>query len=214
MVAVMVGDASGSDRQRLNRVRCRNVFTRRQAQGGAMGILTIHLSRWNAVALVDRGLSAAASVPTLIANEHVLCRSMRDGSLSAVGTDAALHYRMPGGAWRRIAWIDLLAVNWSERTRSVELRSTLPNGRGERIRIAADRRLTAFAAERIAHLRILRRRVELRPGLFGIVEAVRVSDRAEPLWQVYLDEPANRRDPLVRRACRDVISELRSLTGC
>lgn len=179
-----------------------------------MSILTIHRSRWSVAALVDRGLSSAASVPTLTADEHVLCRSVQDGSLTAVGTDAALHYRTPGGAWRRIAWIDLMAANWSVRTRSGELRSTLPDGRGGCLRIAADRRLTAFAAERIAHLRILRRRVELRPGVFGIVEAVRVSDQAAPLWRMHLDEPANLHDPLVRQACRDVISELRSLTGC
>jgi hypothetical protein len=182
-----------------------------------MSILTIHRSRWSAAALVDRsdrGLSSAAAVPTLTGNEHVLYRSTRGGSLTAVGTDAALHYRTPGGAWRRIAWIEVVAANWSVRTRSVELCSTLPNGRCERIRITADRTLTAFAAERIAHLRILRRRVELRPGVFGIVEAVRVSDQAAPLWRLHLDEPANRHDPLVRQACRDVIRELRSLTGC
>ena len=181
-----------------------------------MSILSIHRSRWSAAALVrsERGLSSAASVPTLTVDEHVLYRSVREGSLTAVGTDAALHYRMAGGAWRRIAWIDLTAANWSVRTRSVELRSAPPNGRGERIRIAADRTLAAFAAERIAHLRILRRRVELRPGVFGIVEAVRVSDRAAPQWLVYLDEPAHRHDPLILQACREVISELRSLTGC
>jgi hypothetical protein len=181
-----------------------------------MSILTIHRSRWNAAVLVDRGgrgLSLAASVPTLTADEHVLYRAMRSGLLTAVGTDAALHYRTPGGAWRRIAWIDLMAANWSVRTRSVELRSTLPNGRAERIRIAADRRLTAFAAERIAHLRILRRRVELRPGVYGVVEAVRVSDQAVPSWRVHLDQPAHWHDPLVQQACRDVISDLRSLTG-
>lgn len=178
-----------------------------------MSILTIHLSRWNMAALVDRrGPSPAASVPTLTAEENVLCRSVRNGSLTALGTDAALHYRTPGGAWRRVVWIDLVAADWSARSRSVELRDTLPGG--ERIRIAADRRLAAFAAERIAHLCILRRRVELRPGVLGVVEAVRTSGGAAPVWRVRLDEPAHRYDPSVRQACRDVISELRSLTGC
>ncbi|HJQ03347.1 MAG TPA: hypothetical protein VJ851_17255 [Jatrophihabitans sp.] len=181
-----------------------------------MSILTIHRPRWTAAALVqpsNRGPSPAA-MPTLNADEHVLYRSARDGRLIAVGTDAALHYRLPGGAWRRIAWIDLTAASWSVRTRSLELHGALPNGRHGRISIAADRTLAAFATERIAHLRILRHRVELRPGVFGIVEAVRVSDQAAPLWRVHLDESGYRDDPLLRQACRDVISELRSLTGC
>jgi hypothetical protein len=181
-----------------------------------MSILTIHRRRWRVAALIqprDRGPSLGA-VPSLTADEHALYRSARDGRLTAVGTDAALHHRLPGGAWRRIAWIDLTAASWSVRTRSLELRGTLPNGRHEHISIAADRTLAAFAAERIAYLRILRRRVELRPGVFGVVEAVRVSDQAAPLWRVHLDELAHRDDPLLRQACRDVISELRSLTGC
>lgn len=182
-----------------------------------MSIPFIHRSGWSANALLrrgNRGLTAAAPVPTLIGDEHVLYRSVRDGSLTAVGTDVALHYRAPGGAWRRIAWIDLTAANWSARTRSVELRSGPPGGRGECIRLAADTTLAAFAAERIAHLRIFERRVELRPAAFGIVEATRVSDRAAPQWRVHLEHPAHEHDPLIRQACREVIRELRSLTGC
>jgi hypothetical protein len=178
-----------------------------------MSILSIHRPRWSAAALLHRGdrrSRPAASVPTLTADEQVLKRSVRDGSLTAVGTDVALHHRTPGGAWRRIAWIDLTAANWSARTRSMELRSMPP---GERVNVAADPTLAAFAAERIAHVRILQRRVQLRPGVFGIVEAVRVSGRDDPQWRVHFDDPEHRHDPLVRQACRDVISELRSLTG-
>lgn len=166
-----------------------------------MSIVSIHLVRWSAASL-RRGSrpTSAASVPTLTAEERVLCRAVRDGSLTAVGTDAALHYRRPGGAWRRISWVDLTSADRSMHAGIVELHS--------------DRALAALAAERIAHLRILRRHVELRPGVSGIVEAVRVSDRAAPLWRVHLDEPAHRHDPLVQQACRAVISELRSLTGC
>jgi hypothetical protein len=178
-----------------------------------MSFLSIHPSRWSAAALVhrrDRGLSTAASVPTLTDAEQVLYRFVRDTSLTAVGTDAALHYRTSGGAWRRIAWTDLAVASWSARTRTVELRTV---ERDESIALAADPTLAAFAAERIAHLRILRHRVELRPGVFGVVEAIRVSDRAAPQWRVHLDDPAHQHDPLVRQACRDVIGELRSLTG-
>ena len=180
-----------------------------------MSFLSIHPSRWNAAALVHRGARglSSASVPTLGSDEQVLYRSVCDGLLTAVGTDAALHYRTPGGAWRRIAWIDLTAANWSARTRSVEVRYVPPDGRGERIGFAADSRLADLAVERIAHLRILTRRVALRPGVVGTVEAVRLSDQAAPQWRVHLDDAADRHDPLVRQACRDVISELRSLTG-
>lgn len=182
-----------------------------------MSILSIHWSRWGVAGLVrrgERGLTLAASVPTLSDDEHALYRFGQDGSLTAVGTEVALHYRMPGSAWRRIAWTDLTRATWWARTGSMELRSTAPDGRAESIRIAADRTLAALAAERIGHLRILRCRVEPRPGVFGIVEAVRVSDRASPQWRVHLADPARWRDPLVRQACREVISELRSQAGC
>lgn len=182
-----------------------------------MSIGFLHRPHWAAAALMRRGdrpLIAAASIPSLTGDEHVLCRGSRDGSLVVVGTDAALHYRLPGGAWRRVAFVDLTAANWTARTRSVKLRVVRPDGHVETIELAADRTLAAFATERIAHLRIVRRRVELIPGVFGTIEAIRVSDRAAPEWRVGLDPTASRHDPLVRQACRDVISELRSLTGC
>jgi hypothetical protein len=162
----------------------------------------------------DRPLAGAASVPSLTNDEHVRCRSQRDGSLVAVGTDVALHYRPPGGAWRRIAWGDLTAANWSPQTRSVQLRVVQPDGRVERVELGADPTLAAFAADRIAHLRIISCRVALTPAVFGIVEAIRPSDNAAPVWRVRLDHPAHGHDPLVRKACLDVINELRSLTGC
>lgn len=201
----------------LNRASRLFVFSVGEHEAAQVSIPFLHRSGWSAAALVrrgDRGLSAAASVPTLTEDEQVLYRSVREGSLGAVGTDAALHYRTPGGAWRRIAWIDLTAADWSARTRSVEVRGVPAGGRGESISLAADPRLAAFAAERIAHLRMLRRRVELQPGVLGVVELIRVSDRAAPQWRVTLDDPAHRHDPTVRQACREVISELRSLTGC
>ena len=182
-----------------------------------MSILSLHRPRWTAAALLRRGShggNATASVPTLTNNEHVLYKAVHDGSVTAVGTDVALHYRTYGGAWRRLAWIDVTAVGWSARTGSAQLRVAAPDRQTHTIEFAADRTLTAFAAERIAHLRIIARRVEFTPGVFGLVEAVRESDAAPIQWRVHLDVPAHEADPAVRQACRDVISELRSLTGC
>jgi hypothetical protein len=172
------------------------VFPVSEHEAAPMTILFIQRFRWSAAALMHRGkrgLTSAASVPTMTDDEHVLYRSVRDGSLFAVGTDTALHFRTPGGAWRRIAWIDLSTDSTA---------------------LDADPVLAAFAADRITHLRMLRRRVEVRPGVFGIVEAVRPSDRAAPQWRIHLDHPEHLHDPVVRQACRDVIRELRSLTGC
>lgn len=182
-----------------------------------MNILSLHRPRWTVAGLFrhdDRGVSSMAMVPTLTNEEVVRCRARRDGSLTAVGTDAALHYRTPGGAWRRVAWIDVAAANWSTRTGRVHLEAAPSQRPAQAMELAVDATLAAFAADRIAHLRIIRRRVEFVPEVFGIVEATRASDRAAPRWRVHLEDPAQRHNPSVQHACRDVVSELRSLTGC
>ena len=182
-----------------------------------MSILSLHRPHWIGAALLhrsDHGVHSTMSVPTLTSGERILREAVHNGSVIAVGTDAALHYRTSGGAWRRIAWIDLAEVGWSARTGSVRLQIVGPGRQVQTIDVAADAMLAAFAAERLTHAHVIRRRVELRPGVFGIVEAIRVSDSAAVQWRVQLEHPEHRDDPLVRQACRDVISELRSLTGC
>jgi hypothetical protein len=180
-----------------------------------MSILSLHRRHWTAISVSRRGESSVTSlVPTLTDDEHVLCRATQEGSLIALGTDVALHYRNPGGAWRRVVWRDISAANWSARTGRVHMRTVLAGRPAEAIEIAADPKLAAFAAERIAHVHIIRRRVELMPAVFATVEAIRVSDRAAPQWRVHLEHSAHLDDPLVRQACRDVIRELRSQTGC
>jgi hypothetical protein len=182
-----------------------------------MSILSLHRRHLTAAALLHRGepaVNGTALVPTLTDDEHVLCRVAREGSLTALGTDAALHYRVPGGAWRKVAWTDITAANWSARTGRVHLRTALPGRPVQAIELAANPQLAAFAAERIAHVHIIRRRVELMPAVFATVEAVRACDRDAPQWRVRLEPPAHQDDPLVQQACREVIRELRSQTGC
>jgi hypothetical protein len=182
-----------------------------------MSILSLHRPHWIGTALLhrsDHGVHSTMSVPTLTSGERILREAVHNGSVIAVGTDVALHHRTSGGAWRRIAWIDLAAVSWSARTGSVRLQIVGPGRQVQTIDVAADAALAAFAAERLTHAHVIRRRVELRPGVFGIVEAVRESDSAAARWRVQLEHPEHGEDPVVRQACRDVISELRSLTGC
>jgi hypothetical protein len=183
-----------------------------------MSILPVHRPHWPVAAALHRRRHAdnpAAFVPTLDDDEHVLYRTAHNRHLTAVGTDAALHYRTASGAWRKVAWTDVWAVDWSARTKCARLLTAAAADRpAHTVELVVDRALVALAAERISYVHIIRRRVEVMPTVFATVEAIRVPASAEPEWRVHVEPPARQDDVLVAQACRTVIDELRSLTGC
>jgi hypothetical protein len=164
--------------------------------------------------LASRGRHArtAPYVPTLAPREHVLCRAFRTDPGGALGTELALHYRPPDGAWRRVAWADVVDVGWSETTGTLLLRARPDGSTSCGHRVMANRALAAFAAERVTHAHVLRQRVELADGVFGVVEAVRASEQGDLEWRVLLDDASKRDDPALAQACRHAIALIRAVS--
>jgi hypothetical protein len=159
----------------------------------------------------SRHARTAPYVPTLAPHEHVLCRASRHDPAGALGTELAMHYQPGDGAWRRVAWVDVVDVGWSESTSTLVLRAR-PGGTTSVHSVTANRSLAAFAAERVTHAHVLRQRVELAAGVFGAVEAVRTSEQGDLQWRVVLDDASKRDDPVVARACRHAIALIRALS--
>lgn len=141
----------------------------------------------------------------------MLYRGPRKSSGMVVATNVAVHYKPPEGAWRCVAWADAVDVRWAAAEATLTLRTCLDGPRVHRL--AADAKLAALADERVAHAHLIRRRVELLPDIFGVVEAVLPADDALPVWRVLLDDPVRRDDPTIAQACHDAIAAVRSVTG-
>jgi hypothetical protein len=151
----------------------------------------------------------ASRTPELAQGERVLYRAPRTTSGVVVATTAALRYRPSDGAWRYVEWADVDDVRWSTTRATLTLRSCVDERRVHHV--PADRTLAALAEDRVAHAHLIRRRVEIAPGISGIVEAVLPADDAVPVWRVLLDDPDLECDPATAHACRDAIDAVRAV---
>jgi hypothetical protein len=128
---------------------------------------------------------------------------------SSAATNRSLFHGSGTGGWRQIPWSDVASVGLSRDDDCLTLR--LWPGQSDAhpsVRVIADARLAAVAQERIAAHRLLCVPVDL-DGRTGRVIALR--DGAGVRWQVMLDKPAD--DAATRRACADVIAEIRGIAG-
>ena len=145
--------------------------------------------------------------PLLTLNEKIRYRVDSDTGSSVVTNKALLHLD-GAGVWRRVAWSDIAAVDGSGDDGQLTLHlwpagsAVLPS-----IRVAADARLDSVVRERLDHHRLLCVPVDL-DGNTGAVIALREADGGVR-WVTVLDRPTD--EPASRRACLDLIAEIRSL---
>jgi hypothetical protein len=150
----------------------------------------------------------AEAKPLLERNERILYRVV-SASGTSVATDRALLYSDRPSAWRRISWSDIAAVDRSRIVGRLALRlwPDEPNAR-PRLDVVADTRLAAVVRERIEAHRLLCVPIDL-DGNRGHVIALR--DGAGVRWRVTLEKPTD--NPATRRACADLIAEIRGIAG-
>jgi hypothetical protein len=184
-----------------------------------MSSISLHGHHWSAAKLFhraharDAGRHSALLVPTLDDHDRMLFRSKAEAETAIVGTEHALHYRSATSAWCRIAWRDVVAAGRSEPDGATVLRLWPEAARESSVALVAAPHFAAFAAERIAHIRVMCRRIRVTSRVGGMAEAVRVPDSEELLWRVHLDVPALRQNPLIASECERVVTELRALIG-
>jgi hypothetical protein len=184
-----------------------------------MSSIPLHGHRWPASGLfhrrtaTDAGKHSDPFVATLDDHERVLFRSKAGAAMTVVGTDRAVHYRTADSAWRQIPWIDVVAAARSQLDGATILQ-LWPDAASTAVTLAAEGRFAEFAAERIAHVRVICRRIAVTPRVAGAVEAVRLAGSEALTWRVHLDNPADGDNPLVASECARVVTELRSLCGC
>lgn len=145
--------------------------------------------------------------PLLTLNEKIRYRVDSETG-SSVATNKALLHLDGAGVWRRVAWSDIAAIDGSGDQGHLILHlwpvgpAVLPS-----IKVAADARLDAVVRERLDHHRLLCVPVDL-DGNAGSVIALREADGGVR-WVAVLDKPTT--EPASRRACADLIAEIRSL---